>query len=316
MNTNLLILLQIFAILLVLVPLNGLIIRAFSILGQKLQLSRTFILLFIVGFAASLPELFIGINSALQHQPEMGVGNAIGTGIVLISFVAGIIAVYKKQFKTNNIFSKNNISLISLFTLAYIVLGMDGIYSRLDGIVLVAVYIVYLIMLSFYKNHFEIKKYIKIPNREVLINSLLVVIGLVVAFLASYVLNLKVTELQVVSSLPLFFIGLIILAPLSAIPELIFEFELHNRDLSASSLGELFTSLVSNTTLIIGIIILISPFTISNPFVFYYTSFFMCTILILLNIYIRSRNELNWKEGLILILSYMLFMVSTFSLIL
>jgi len=316
MNTNLLIVLQIFAILLVLIPLNGLIIRAFGILAQKLKLSRAFILVFIVGFAASIPELFIGINSALQNQPEVGVGNSIGTGIVLISFVAGIVAVYNKNFKTNKIFGKNNLAFISVITLVYIFLGMDGIFSRIDGVVLISIYLVYLVLLSYYKNHFEIKKLPKISTKEISVNILLTIFGLVLAYLASYLLNLKVTELHNVSILPLFFIGLLLLAPLSAIPELIFEFELHQKDLTELSLGELFTSLVTNTTLIIGVIILIAPFSISNMLLFQFTAFFMCVVLVMFNIYIRSRNSLDWKEGLVLIVSYILFMLSAFSLIL
>ena len=155
-----------------------------------------------------------------------------------------------------------------------------------------------------------------ISKKEVIVNTLLAVIGLVVAYLASYLVNLKVAELSGASMLPLFFIGLLVLAPLSAIPELIFEFELHKRDLTELSLGELFTSLVTNTTLILGIIFLISPFSIANKVLFNFTGLFMCVILVMFNIYIRTKNELDWKEGLVLILSYILFMLSAFSLIL
>lgn len=315
MNTNLLILIQIFAILLILIPLNGLIIRSFSIIAQKAKLSRTFILLFIVGFAASLPEIFIGINSALLKQPEIGIGNAIGTGIVLISFVAGIVAVYNKSFKTNKIFSKSNLVFISLATIAFIVLGMDGVYSRIDGIILILIYLVYLVLLSYYKNYFEIKKAPSINKKQLWVNIIIAVVGLVIAFFASYYLNLKAGELASISSLPGFFIGLILLAPLSGIPELIFEFELHKRNLTELSLGELFTSLVTNTTLTIGIVVLICPLTISNPSIFYFTSLYMCILLVMFNVYIRTKNELNWKEGLVLILSYIVFILSAFSLL-
>jgi cation:H+ antiporter len=304
-----------FAILLILIPLNGLIIRSFSIIAQKAKLSRTFILLFVVGFAASIPEIFIGINSAILKQPEIGIGNAVGTGIVLISLVAGIIAIYNKSFKTNKVFSKSNLVFVSLTTLAFIVLGMDGVYSRFDGLILVMIYLAYLILLSYYKNHFEIKKVQSISKKQLWVNIIIALVGVAVAFLASYYLNVKAGELASTSLIPHFFIGLILLAPLSGIPELIYEFELHKRGLTELSLGELFTSLVTNTTLTIGIIILICPITISNPSIFYFTSLYMCILLIMFNVYIRTRNELNWKEGLVLILSYIIFMLSTFSLL-
>lgn len=316
MNNNLLVLLQVLGILLVMIPINGLIIRSFSIIAQKAKLSRIFILLFIVGFATSLPELLIGINSAILKQPEVGIGNALGTGIILISFVAGIIAVYNKSFKTNKIFGKGNLLLISLSTLTFIFLGMDGGFSRIDGIILVMVYLVYLILLSYYKNNFEIKKVSNITSKTLLINILIAVFGVVIIFVASYLLNVKVTEFKTLSALPDLFIGLILLAPLSAIPELIYEFQLHKRNLTELSLGELFTSLVTNTTLTIGVVVLICPLTIANPVVFYFTALYMCVLLVLFNIYIRTKNELNWKEGLVLIVSYVIFMLSSFSLLL
>jgi cation:H+ antiporter len=229
--------------------------------------------------------------------------------------VAGIVAVYNKSFKTNKVFSKNNLVFVSFITLTFIILGMDGIYSRIDGVILIMIYLVYLILLSYYKNYFEIKKAPSITRKQLWINILVALIGLSVAFIASYLLNIKAAELRGLSFLPEFFIGLILLAPLSGIPELIFEFELHKRGLTELSLGELFTSLVTNTTLTIGIIILICPITISNPSIFYFTSLYMCILLIMFNIYIRTRNELNWKEGMILILSYIIFMLSSFSLL-
>jgi cation:H+ antiporter len=315
MNTNFLIILQIFAILLILIPLNGLIIRSFSIIAQKAKLSRTFIILFIVGFASAIPEIFIGINSAILNQPEIGIGNAIGTGIVLVSFVAGIVALYNKGFKTNKVFTKGNLIFISLTTLAFIVLGMDGFYSRLDGVILILTYVVYLILLSYYKNQFEVKSFSKIKTKQLLLNVLIAVVGLVITFLASYLLNLKAGELAKISFMPEFFIGLMLLAPLSGIPELIYEFQLHKRSLTELSLGEIFTSLVTNTTLTIGIIILISPLTISNPTFFYFTGLYMCILLVMFNIYIRTKNELSWKEGMILIFSYIIFMLSSISLL-
>jgi len=315
MNNNLLVLLQILGILLVMIPINGLLIRSFSIIAQKAKLSRIFILLFIVGFATSLPELLIGINSAILKQPEIGIGNALGTGIILISFVAGIVAVYNKSFKTNKIFSKGNLLLISMSTLTFIFLGMDGGFSRIDGIVLVMVYLVYLILLSYYKNNFEIKKVRSISTKTLLVNIFIAIIGALVVFIASYLLNIKVTEFKLSNELPDLFIGLIMLAPLSAIPELIYEFQLHKKNLTDLSLGELFTSLVTNTTLTIGVIVLICPLTIANPVVFYFTALYMCVLLVLFNIYIRTKNELNWREGIVLITSYIIFMLSSFSLL-
>ena len=150
--------------------------------------------------------------------------------------------------------------------------------------------------------------------RKVLLNLGIIVFGLIASYFAAYFINQLGREIFLNTSFSLFFIGLILVAPLGAVPELIFEMELNQRGKSTLTLGELFTSLVSNTTLVIGITALLAPISVSTNAIYYFTAFFFVVVLLLFNSYVHSRNSLNWREGIILIVGYILFLLSTITL--
>lgn len=316
MIDSFLLLLQIFAILIIMIPLNGMIMNLWLKVAQSINLSRKMIVLTSIGFILCLPELFITISAVMQGIPELALGNALGTAIVLISLVAGVIAIYKKELKTNEIFTSDNINLLSFTALLNVILAFDGILSRLDGVILLIGYFLYLLVLSGLKGDFTIIKKNKFNNKKTLMAVLVIIGGIVGIWALSFVLNLKAIDIFNSSGFPLFAIGAVLIAPLGAIPELIFEMELTNKEKSNLTLSELFTSLISNTTLILGILLILSPITITGSVFYYFTTLVLALILILFNYYSRTKSELNWKEGTILLISYILYLVSSLILVL
>lgn len=315
MGTSLILIVELLAAMLVLIPLNGLIINALSYLGQKLNLKREVLILLIIGIAVSIPELMIAINAVQFNQPELAIGNAIGSGLVLMALVAGLVAIYNRNFKTNRVLSKNQLIFMTVASLLNIILSFDGRISRSDGVLLIITYIAYLVVLLSNKGNFSIKVSETLSNKKTWLNIGIVIFGLAAAFLAAYFINYVSREIYLNTNFTLFFIGLVLLAPLGAIPELIFEFELNHAGKSNLSLGELFTSLVTNTTLVIGITALLSPINIATNVVYYFSAFFFALLLALMNYFVHSKNALNWREGLILVVAYVIFLLSAITLI-
>lgn len=315
MNTTLLLILQLLAAMLVLIPLNGLIINSLTTIAQKFKLSRRLIILLIVGVGVSLPELFIAINAIDFHAGELALGNSIGTAIILISLIAGIVAIFNRDFQTNKIFSGKNLTFMSFIALLNIVLAIDGRLSRFDGAILILAYSFYVLLLLIHKNDFSIEKKLKFDNTQIILNLIVIVVGLIVSYFIANFICVKSLEIRELTNFPLFFIGAILIAPLGAIPELIFEMELNNRGKSSLTLGELFTSLVTNTTLVIGIIALFAPIQIANTNIYYFTAFYFAVMLLLFNWYARSKNSINWKEGTVLLVTYLIYLLSSITLI-
>ena len=315
MNNPILLIFELLATLLVLIPLNGLLINSLGYLGQRLKFSREFIIVLIVGFAVSLPELLITINSWFFGQPELALGNAIGSGIVMISLVTGIFAIFNKNFRTNKIFSSNQLVFMSLSATLNIILALDGTISRVDGAILLIVYGIYIYTLVNHKNNFSIESHLKFQKQKTVLNIIVFVLALAGASIAAYFVNSISREIFINSAFPLFFIGLIIVAPFGAIPELLFELQLSNKGKSSLALSELFTSLVTNTTLIIGLTALVNPFNITTNILYYFAALYFVVLLAIFNVLVHSKNELDWKEGLLLLLSFLVFIISSMILV-
>lgn len=285
-------------------------------LAQNFRLSRKVIIIVTIGLMLSIPELFIALNSLNRQVPELAVGNALGTAIILISLVAGIISIYKKELKTNEIFSNDNLNLLSFAALLNVILTFDGRLSRLDGVLLIISYLIYLFVLSGLKGNYSILKKNKLSTRKAILSIVLLIGGFLGIWVLSDNIVQKALEIQLLTAFPLFAIGAVLIAPLGAIPELIFEMELNNKEESKLSLSELFTSLISNTTLILGIIILIEPIVISGSIFYYFTTLILALLLLLFNYYSRTKSNLNWKEGTLLLISYIIYLISALILLL
>jgi len=111
------------------------------------------------------------------------------------------------------------------------------------------------------------------------------------------------------SKISLFFLTAVILSSIGAIPELIFEMNQIKRNKNYLTYGDLFTSVVVNSSLIIGIIAIINPISFEVNNLVRFSTFFLVLILILFNFLIKSKNKLDWKEGITLVFMYVMFIV-------
>ena len=71
----------------------GLIISSVEELSKKLNISSFAVSFFVLGILTSIPEASVGINSIIDRDPEIFVGNLIGASLVLFLLVIPILAV-------------------------------------------------------------------------------------------------------------------------------------------------------------------------------------------------------------------------------
>ena len=95
----------------------------------------------------------------------------------------------------------------------------------------------------------------------------------------------------------------------TSLPELAFGIRAAKSKQGGMSLGNIFGSSVVNSTLILGITALIATITISDTSVFWVSVIFMALTMFLAYYLLRSKDFLVWKEGLVLILIYAIFIV-------
>jgi len=138
------------------------LLLAISNYSKKTGLSHYIIGFLIVAMGTSLPELSTGIMSAVAKNNVLSLGNVIGANILDVTLILGIIFIITGRMKnTENILSKSMISFY-LVILLPLLLGIDGNISRIDGLILIIVFVLYLISLLRKEHSFgNIKKNVK-----------------------------------------------------------------------------------------------------------------------------------------------------------
>lgn len=105
--------------------------------ARNLGVSPLIIGLTIVGFGTSAPEILISVVSSMGGNPGLAIGNAIGSNITNIALVLGTTALIT-PLDVRSETLRREYPILFAVTLVVLVLLMDGYFSRLDGLIMLA----------------------------------------------------------------------------------------------------------------------------------------------------------------------------------
>lgn len=300
---------------LILVWATDVLISALKILADETKLGKFALTSFILALATSIPELFVGVTSALENRPNLCLGNVLGSNIADLSLVVGGAAllggevmVLGKVF-TRDIFLTFIVSILPIFLL------LDKALSRFDGVVLILVYLFYQITVLRGKRQELngpgwIKRLLKRLSplssnhkKEWLKFSL----GVVLLLLSADLLVKASTRLALTFSIPILLIGLFLVAVGTSLPELSFSFQAIKRKEAGMVFGDLLGSLVANSTLILGTTATLHPIKIAAFGDFLLATIFFLFIFGLFYFFTKTKRKLERWEGAILLLVYVFF---------
>jgi cation:H+ antiporter len=89
----------------------------------------------VVAFATSAPEILVSVVAALQKEPGLAIGNAIGSNIVNIGLVLGITAIIR-PIKMESATLRREMPALLAVSLLTVSLFLDSYLSRVDGLVM------------------------------------------------------------------------------------------------------------------------------------------------------------------------------------
>lgn len=283
----------------------NLIVKNTKQLGRKVGIDMYFLGL-IIGLFTTLPELSIGVNSIINDIPELSFGNLFGGTIVLLGLVLGIDAILYKKIRTTG--HGNNLIFIIFFLLTPIILGLDGLFGVIDGVILILLYL--FIMYKMYKTEQDRPQLTKaVPSKKKIYMNIFWIITGITGLLVVSTLIVKTTELLLTEvGISSFVIGSIIFSVGTNLPEIsicITSLKNHNKDLSYSSvLGS-----AAANPFIIGLLSFIQPLRFDVELSYLVMASFTILLLAALYYFYRTGNYFSRKEGYILIMIYSLFLI-------
>lgn len=277
----------------------------------RLNIPKIVIGMTVVSFATSAPELIVSIKAALADHADIAFGNVIGSnianlGLVLaITIIISTISVEKTFYKTDW-----PVMMISSILL-YDFIAFDGVLQRYEGIILVSLLLIFLLYLwKFQKTPAVIDE---MPEDDVALplykDILFLVIGGLSLWGGSELLIDGAVGMAKNFGISERIIGITIVSIGTSIPELAASVIAVLKKEKAISLGNLIGSNVFNILAVLGLTSIITPITITDQRLLSSDIFWMLGIsfLILLLNFAPVRMKLSWKEGLILLFLYFIF---------
>jgi cation:H+ antiporter len=288
------------------------LVKSLSHIARFLGISEFSAAFIIMAFASSIPELFVGITSALSGNPDLSLGNVIGANIIDLTLISGIIILVSKEIKieSKRIGSDVYFMLISILLLI-ILYTLGNSLSRIDGFLLIIIF-----GLHSYKEFKKRKKYkqkMKGSNQEKkkfkwLLVFILALVGL---FIFSNFAVTSAIKLASDINFPRILIGLFILSIATTLPELVFGISATNLKHKEMAIGDQIGSVVTNTALILGLVAIIHPIS-SDTASLLTSGIFMFISAFIFVTFLKTGKKLEKIEGISLILIYILFIMIEF----
>ncbi|SDS29514.1 cation:H+ antiporter [Polaribacter sp. KT25b] len=283
-------------------------------LSLKLDIPKIVIGMTVVSFATSAPELIVSINAALIGKSDLALGNVIGSNIANLGLVLGItlllgtMEVQKSFYKTDW-----PVMMIASGLLYFFLIG-DNVIEQYEGVILFSFLIIFLIFLLRFQKTAVIDELPEddepLPLYKIVLFFILGGLGL---WGGSELLIKGATTLATEFGVTDRVIAVTVVSIGTSIPELAASIIAVVKKEKAISLGNLIGSNIFNILAVLGITSIITPITLVDDRLLTSDIFWMLGIsfIILPLVFIPKGYRLNWKDGIILLAAYCIFIYLT-----
>jgi cation:H+ antiporter len=115
-------------------------------IARNLGVAPLMIGLTIVSFATSAPEVLVSIVAAMRNEPDLAIGNALGSNIANIGLVLGATALIRPiELKSATL--RREMPALLAVSLLTVALFLDSVLNRVDGFVLLIALVIVIIWL-------------------------------------------------------------------------------------------------------------------------------------------------------------------------
>ncbi len=288
-----------------------------SALARKYKISELAIGLTIVAFGTSMPEFVVNAFAAYQSNADIVFGNIIGSNIFNLFAILGIAGLITPLFvQSSTVWKEIPFSLFAtllLFFLANSFISKNESLTRIDGIILLIFFLIFL-----YYVYRQLKNESILPevSRKELSNLkiwIFIVAGLI--FLVAGGRLVVINSVQIAQSLGISqtIIGLTIVAAGTSLPELATSVVAASKKKNDIAIGNIIGSNIFNLFYILGVSALIKPITYNTKFNFDLYLLGAGTILLFIAMFSGKKKKLDrWEAGVLILIyvGYVIYLVS------
>jgi cation:H+ antiporter len=317
----------IFTILMILVSLFVLVkgadylVDGSSDLARLLKISPILVGLTIVAFGTSLPEFIVSLFSVFAGKADISIGNIVGSNIANIALVIGVCAIITQlKVKSKTLIHEYPFMIISSFLLLILASDLfifgknEFMLSRIDGMIFLTIFVffMYYVFRSMKNSRKDVKKEFREEfqhKNSVWKNTLMIVGGIVALVVGGKLFIMFASQLSEIAGLSDSFIGLLIAALGTSLPELATSGVAAWKKQGDIAIGNIVGSNIFNVLFVLGSISLIKPITV-NPVILQIDAMIMLFVTGLFLVFSTYGKKITRKEGIILLAIYLLYIAS------
>ncbi|WP_445381592.1 calcium/sodium antiporter [Robiginitalea sp. IMCC43444] len=292
------------------------LLKAAVDLSLRLSIPKIIIGMTVVSLATSAPELIVSIQAAMDGFPDLALGNVVGSNIANLGLVLGItLLLGSVEVRRSFYFTDWPVLMIASFVFfGFIFFDLE--LQRHEGLIMIVLLFLFLIyLLRFQKPAFvqELPEFITVlPLYK---TAFFLGIGGVSLWAGSEFLVNGAVGLAQDFGVSDRIIGITIVSVGTSIPELAASVIAMLKKERAISVGNLIGSNIFNLLAVLGITVLVQPIRIEDEALLHHDVIWMLAIsfLILPLVFLPKGLRLNWRDGLVLLLVYGIFLYTTFT---
>lgn len=258
-----------------------LLVRSASFLARSIGMSPVVIGLTVVAFGTSAPELAISLQAAFQGQPEIALGNVIGSNIANILLVIGLSALIVPLTVAYQIV-RLDVPLMAGASVLVLLLSLNGTLGRTEGALLFFLLLLYLVYTvrqvrrdtppaieaeyaAEYGNAQELDSSPRVRSRALARNLLLLAAGLALTVWGARMLVDSASALARSIGISELIIGLTVVAVGTSAPEIATSLVAAARGERDIAVGNAVGSNIFNLLCVLGLTAVLSPKAIPIP---------------------------------------------------
>ena len=297
--------------------LSSKFIKTLTEVAQYLRWREFIVAFFVMGFAASLPNLFVDLNAAFHGLQQISFGDIMGGNLIDLTLSMAIAVMFSRKFISTE---SKMVQTSAIFTtivavLPWLLILRTGGLDRIDGVILILAFFIYAWWLFSEDGRFKKvygRKGVKNIKRESsFVWDIIKIIAILATLLASsYAVVYTAQYFASSLNISLALVGVLIVALGNCFPEIYFAIISARKEENWMVLGDMMASVIVCATLVLGIVALVAPFQIINFSPFIIARVFMVVACLFYLFFITSSRKLTKKEGLVLLLIYIVFLLT------
>lgn len=283
--------------------------------ARNLGVSPLIIGLTIVGIGTSAPEILVSAMAAWQGNPALGVGNAVGSNIANIALVLGCTALITPLVVKSETL-RREYPLMFIIMLLALLLVMDSVLSRLDGLILLTglvVLLVWMVRLGLRRGYDPMRTEFneEIPVLTTHLALLWLGLGMVMLLASSRMLVWGAVNIAHAFGVSDLVIGLTIVALGTSLPELAASVMSARRGEPDIAIGNVIGSNMFNLLAVLGLPAVITPLKLEETVLYrdFPVMIGLSIALFIMAYGFKGHGRINRWEGGLLVCSYLAYLL-------